>query len=257
MRLSPLTVCIALGTVVILSVASAQDVMNPFFPPPPFFGSYSQQPPSIRPEIRRHFPAVRRRHSEHHRQHFAESEREPEHESGRKSHRHKTHSARGSYDEAPSVAYCVRLCDGGYFRLAKSTSGEAGNLCKSSCPDTSTEVFFGDDEVNSAESEDGVRYDALPNAFVYRSHIIADCSCIRGRLGTAAIDVEKDPTLEHGDVVIMDQGPAVVKDGKGKKPQTVLVPVKNYSEISSDIRRYLKALNIAVTAPPADDADQN
>jgi hypothetical protein len=251
MRLA-LIVGTAFGIAVLLSAASAQDVMNPFFPSPFFFGGNPQQPPSARPVIHRHFPVIRRRHSEHHHQHFAESEREPEH----KAHRHKTHSARASYDDAPSVAYCVRLCDGRYFRLAKSASDEAGDLCKSSCPDAPTELFFGDDDVNKAESEDGVRYDALPNAFVYRNRVIPDCSCIKGRLGTAAIDVEKDPTLERGDVVITHQGPAVVKDGEGKKSQPTLVPVKNYSKISSDIRRFLKASDIAVDTPPAD-ADQN
>jgi hypothetical protein len=104
------------------------------------------------------------------------------------------------------VAYCVRLCDGRYFPLQRTIANQSAQICQNLCPASKTKVVFGSDIVY-ATSADGVRYDQLPNAFVYREKLVPGCSCNgKESFGLATMRIEDDPTLEPGDIVSTKEG---------------------------------------------------
>jgi hypothetical protein len=104
------------------------------------------------------------------------------------------------------ASYCVRLCDGRYFPIQRTTSAPASQVCSTLCPAATTKVFFGSD-VARATAGDGSKYEDLENAFVYREKTVAGCSC-NGRTpyGLASIDVHDDPTLRPGDLIATTEG---------------------------------------------------
>jgi hypothetical protein len=110
------------------------------------------------------------------------------------------------------ASYCVRLCDGRYFPIPRSTTAPAPTVCSALCPAASTKVFFGSD-VARATASDGSKYDDLENAYVYRDKTIDGCSC-NGRTpyGLASLDPHDDPTLRAGDL-IATAGGLVRSDG--------------------------------------------
>jgi hypothetical protein len=102
--------------------------------------------------------------------------------------------------------YCVRLCDGRYFPIQRSTTAPAPTVCSALCPAAPTKVFFGSD-VARATASDGSKYEDLPNAFVYRDKTVDGCSC-NGRTpyGLASLDPQDDPTLRPGDLIATTAG---------------------------------------------------
>src|SRR5439155_22971988 len=80
------------------------------------------------------------------------------------------------YESGPAVAFCVRLCDGRFFPIQRSSGANAAQVCNSFCPAARTKIFSGG-VINYAVANDGTRYSELPNAFAYRDQIVADCSC--------------------------------------------------------------------------------
>jgi hypothetical protein len=118
----------------------------------------------------------------------------------------------------------VRLCDGRYFPVQRSSAAQAGELCNSLCPASETRVFSGSD-ISSATSSDGTRYSSLENAFVYREKVVDGCTCNgTDAFGLAKIDVANDPTLRKGDMIATESGlekfngasRAVARAGDGK-----------------------------------------
>jgi hypothetical protein len=106
----------------------------------------------------------------------------------------------------PSVAYCVRLCDGRYFPIQSHAGAMPADMCKLFCPASKTKVFSGS-QIDHAVASDGVRYADSPNAFLYRKRIVASCTCNgRDAFGLAAIDVKTDPTLRAGDMIATGNG---------------------------------------------------
>jgi Protein of unknown function (DUF2865) len=104
------------------------------------------------------------------------------------------------------TAYCVRLCDGRYFPLQRHGDMPPADLCNAFCPASRTKVFFGGD-IDASRAHDGTRYSALPNAFVYRERLLADCTCNgRTSYGLAALDAARDPTLRPGDIIATKDG---------------------------------------------------
>lgn len=103
-------------------------------------------------------------------------------------------------ETGPSVAYCVRLCDGHPFPV-QSTSSSSAQACASMCPAAQTKVFAGG-SIDHAVSNDGKRYSDLPNAFTYRKQLVNSCTC-NGKTagGLVRVDVKADPTLRAGDIV--------------------------------------------------------
>src|SRR5262249_7381635 len=111
------------------------------------------------------------------------------------------------FESGPSVAYCVRLCDGRFFPIQRSSGANPAQVCSAFCPATRTKIYSGG-VINHAVAPDGTRYSDLPNAFAYRDRIVADCTC-NGKdafgLVTPAT-ASDDATLRAGDIVATDQG---------------------------------------------------
>jgi Protein of unknown function (DUF2865) len=103
-------------------------------------------------------------------------------------------------------AYCVRTCDGRYFPLTASDNASRAASCNSFCPASETKLVYGSG-IDNAAGEDGTPYSALPNAFRYRTEIVAGCTCNgRDQFGLAPVKIEDDPTLRKGDIVVGENG---------------------------------------------------
>lgn len=105
----------------------------------------------------------------------------------------------GSY--GGSTTYCVRTCDGRYFPVTAADGQTKAEACKSFCPATETKIYHGG-TIDNASSDTGKSYSDLPNAFRYRTELIAGCTCNgKDPAGLAAVKIEDDPTLRKGDIV--------------------------------------------------------
>jgi hypothetical protein len=103
-------------------------------------------------------------------------------------------------------AYCVRICDGRYFPITVSDNASRAETCSNFCPASETRVVYGGN-IDGATTENGKAYSDLPNAFRYRSEIVAGCTCNgKDPAGLASIKVEDDPTLRRGDIVAGENG---------------------------------------------------
>lgn len=146
----------------------------------------------------------------------------------------------GSPPSAPSgraVTYCVRLCDGRYFPVARPASGTPIQLCQALCPASRTKVFHGS-EIKFAVAADGSRYGDLDNAFVYRERIVADCTCNgRDAFGMAPVDISLDPTLRPGDIVASGDGVKAVHGGGRRTASTDAGTVPPQVGPGRDMRR--------------------
>ena len=121
---------------------------------------------------------------------------------------------RSAYVGGPSVAYCVRTCDGHFFPIQQNATASPAEICQSLCPAAQTKIFTGSG-IGGAHSQDGRRYADLPNAFAYRDKMVSNCSC-NGKtpFGLVTIDVKRDPTLRQGDIVATHDGLAQVRGGR-------------------------------------------
>jgi Protein of unknown function (DUF2865) len=98
-------------------------------------------------------------------------------------------------------AFCVRSCDGRYFPLQGSDKESRAASCNSFCPASKTEVVYGS-HIDDAATTSGKPYSELPNAFRYRTEIVAGCTCNgKDQFGLAPVKVENDTTLRKGDLV--------------------------------------------------------
>jgi len=137
----------------------------------------------------------------------------------------------------PSVAYCVRTCDGRYFPLPKNAGGAnstPAKVCSSMCPTAETKIYNGNN-IESATSSDGKRYSNLPNAFVYRERLVSSCTCNgKDPGGIAAIEIKNDPTLRPGDIVMTANGPVAFKGSNGTNHRlSDFVPAANSTKLSA------------------------
>jgi hypothetical protein len=146
------------------------------------------------------------------------------------------------------TAYCVRLCDGRYFPVPRAASGAAissAKVCGALCPRAQTKVFNGADPTRSVAA-DGTRYADLQNALVYRERVVSDCSCTgNGPGGLARIDIDSDPTLREGDVVVRPAG-LVVFNGSASYPHRSadFTPIESYARIAGDMRKTLGGMKV-------------
>jgi hypothetical protein len=102
-------------------------------------------------------------------------------------------------------AWCVRTCDGRYFPIPPSEQSRSV-ACNNFCPTAETKVVYGS-SIDTAATEDGKMYSQLPNAFRYRTELVAGCTCNgRDKVGLAQIPIEDDPTLRKGDLVAGPSG---------------------------------------------------
>jgi hypothetical protein len=109
-------------------------------------------------------------------------------------------------DGAVSSGYCVRTCDGRYFPVSGRGKMNAAEMCRAFCPSAPTQIFSGGG-IDRATAPNGQRYTDLPNAFVYREKMVADCSCDgKSPFGLVRFDDVDDPTLRTGDIVATANG---------------------------------------------------
>jgi hypothetical protein len=128
-------------------------------------------------------------------------------------------------------AYCVRTCDGRYFPISASDNQSRAASCSSFCPASETKVVYGSN-IDNAATETGKPYSELPNAFRYRSELVAGCSCNgKEQTGLAPVSIENDPTLRKGDIVAGPGGLMVAGRSADKRGASL-----NFSPASERLR---------------------
>jgi hypothetical protein len=100
----------------------------------------------------------------------------------------------------------VRTCDGRYFPISASDSSSRAASCNNFCPASETKIVYGS-TIDQASTDTGKPYSELPNAFKYRTELVAGCTCNgKDQVGLAPIKVEDDQTLRKGDIVAGAEG---------------------------------------------------
>ena len=113
---------------------------------------------------------------------------------------------RSRYAGTGGQAFCVRTCDGRHFPITASDNASRAASCNSFCPASETRVVYGSN-IDSAATDNGKPYSELPNAFRYRTEIVAGCTCNgKDQIGLAPVKIEDDPTLRKGDIVAGENG---------------------------------------------------
>jgi hypothetical protein len=138
-------------------------------------------------------------------------------------------------------AYCVRSCDGRYFPISASDGQSRAASCSGFCPASETKIVYGS-SIDNAATETGKPYSELPNAFRYRSELVAGCTCNgKDQIGLAPVKIEDDPTLRRGDIVAGSDGLMVVGRGADKRGASL-----NFSPASEQLRaRYRRVPVVA------------
>lgn len=149
----------------------------------------------------------------------------------------------------PPVSFCVRLCDGRYFPIQRS-GAEPADICNAFCPAAKTKIYSGI-AIEQAVANDGKRYSKLDTAFVFRDRVVPDCTCNgTNPFGVARLDVNKDPTLRAGDIVVRD-GRLMAFKGAKKPTYTAgdFTPVQTYAKSDNRLRKRFSGVKVA---PPRD-----
>lgn len=122
-------------------------------------------------------------------------------------------------------AYCVRTCDGRYFPISSSGSDTKAETCNSFCPASDTKVVYGS-SIESARTSGGKSYSELPNAFKFRTEIVAGCTCNgKDQFGLAKIPIEDDPTVRKGDIIAGKDGLMVAaRNASGNDGKVAFAP---------------------------------
>jgi hypothetical protein len=114
-------------------------------------------------------------------------------------------------------AFCVRTCDGRYFPITAGDNQSRAASCNNFCPASETKVVYGS-SIDSASTESGKSYSDLPNAFKYRTEMVAGCTCNgKDQAGLAPIKLKDDPTLRKGDIVAGADGLMITGRGADKR----------------------------------------
>jgi hypothetical protein len=138
-------------------------------------------------------------------------------------------------------AYCVRTCDGRYFPINASDNQSRAAACNNFCPASDTKIVYGS-SIDAAATETGKPYSELPNAFRYRTELVAGCTCNgKDQIGLAPVKIENDPTLRKGDIVAGEGGLVVANRGADKRGASL-----NFSPASEKLRaRYQRVPVVA------------
>jgi hypothetical protein len=114
-------------------------------------------------------------------------------------------------------AYCVRTCDGRYFPVTGPDNQSRAASCNSFCSASDTKLVYGS-SIDNAATDNGKAYSELPNAFRYRTEMVAGCTCNgKDQIGLAPVKIENDPTLRRGDIVAGESGLVVANRGADKR----------------------------------------
>jgi hypothetical protein len=147
--------------------------------------------------------------------------------------------------------FCVRMCDGRYFPLGNRAGASAVELCRTFCPSAPTQVFSGS-KIDYSVAPGGRRYSEIPNAFVYREKLVADCTCDgKSPTGLVRLDPRDDPTLRPGDFVATGNGLMAYRGGNGDATQ--FSAISNTPGISANLRQQLSATKVAPGKQPLED----
>jgi Protein of unknown function (DUF2865) len=169
------------------------------------------------------------------------------------------HSDSGSF--GGGTAYCVRLCDGRHFPIQRSSGASPVQVCSSFCPAARMKIFSGS-TIERAVASDGTKYSELPNAFLYRTKLVSDCTC-NGKDPVGLVTpttTNDDPTLRTGDIIAGEQG--LVAYTGGKRQNAEYTPVESYSGLNTELRSRLSGVKVipntptpvSIPAPPPEDA---
>ena len=132
-----------------------------------------------------------------------------------------------------TVAFCVRLCDGEAFPVARLANATPIETCQAMCPASQTKVFFGS-QIDGAVARDGVHYADLENAYVFRKHLVANCTCNgRDQFGLVPLRIADDPTLRPGDIVVTQKGLMAYSRGGQGAAYTPVDPSSVMNQLNS------------------------
>jgi hypothetical protein len=149
----------------------------------------------------------------------------------------------------PATAYCVRTCDGHFFPVQAHANASAAEMCHAFCPASETKLYSGGG-IDHAVAGDGSRYADLSNAFVYRQHLVAGCTCNgKTAFGLAPVDVATDPTLRAGDIVATKTGLTAYTGTRNKTAE--FTPIQSYSALPQTTRAKLAQTRIMPSNPGA------
>jgi hypothetical protein len=141
-----------------------------------------------------------------------------------------------------SLAYCVRGCDGRYFPITASDNQSRVASCNSFCPAGDAKVVYGSN-IDNAVTETGKPYSELPNAFRYRTEMVAGCTCNgKDKVGLAKVGIENDPTLRKGDIVAESGGLMVAGRSADKRGASL-----NLSPASQALRARYQRVPVVAT----------
>jgi uncharacterized protein DUF2865 len=144
--------------------------------------------------------------------------------------RYDTSRQRASY--GGGMAYCVRGCDGRYFPAQGNDAESKAQSCKSFCPASETSLVYGSN-IDDATTDSGKSYSDLPNAFRYRTEIVAGCTCNgKDPAGLASVRAEDDPTLRKGDIVAGSDGLVVANRNANDRRGVAM----NFSPLPESVR---------------------
>jgi hypothetical protein len=128
-------------------------------------------------------------------------------------------------------AFCVRTCDGRFFPITATDNQSRAASCNNFCPASETKVVYGS-SIDTAATDSGKPYSELPNAFKYRTELVAGCTCNgKDQIGLAPVKLENDPTLRKGDIVAGADGLMVTGRGADKRGASL-----NMSPVSPTIQ---------------------
>lgn len=129
-------------------------------------------------------------------------------------------------------AYCVRTCDGRYFPISSSGGDTKAETCNSFCPSSDTKVVYGS-SIENARTSSGKPYSELPNAFKFRTEIVAGCTCNgKDQFGLAKIPIEDDPTVRKGDIIAGKDGLLVAaRNASGNDGKVALAPASGADHV--------------------------
>ncbi len=158
--------------------------------------------------------------------------------------------------DGSSRSYCVRSCDGYFFPIGASARGEGRQAqaaaCDAMCPGATMRLFSSrNGSIETARTDGGQLYTATATAFRYRESLVPACSC-QGSVtqGLARLALTQDHTLRTGDVVVMESGVRVFRDG-GRFPYRPrdFVTAQAYGRLSPDLRQRVREIEEASLGP--------
>lgn len=150
-------------------------------------------------------------------------------------------------DTSGPVTFCVRTCDGKFFRVHNQPGLSAAEACHAFCPASKTQLYSGNG-IDHATASNGGSYSDLATAFLYRKQLVAGCTC-NGHdvFGLAHVDVKTDPTLKPGDVVATRQGMVAFTGTKNHVAD--FTPVESYPRLPKSARDRIADMKIMRNTP--------